>query len=75
VPALIKSRDPQQFIQRTKQRDLELGKGWIQIVRTLPFTKSGGTQNLSSLWAAFKKTCGGIYRGTLIFLNQRIQHL
>jgi len=35
VLALIKSRDPKQYIQRMKQRDPELGKGWVQFVHTL----------------------------------------
>lgn len=47
VLALIESRDPKQYIQRMKQRDPELGKGWVQIVRTLPITTAGGTQNLN----------------------------
>jgi hypothetical protein len=34
VLALIESRDPKQYIQRMKQRDPELGKGWVQIVHT-----------------------------------------
>ena len=47
VLALIDSRDPKQYIQRMKQRDPELGKGWVQIVRTLPIATLGGTQNLN----------------------------
>lgn len=47
VLALIESRDPKQYIQRMKQRDPELGKGWVQIVRTLPIATAGGTQNLN----------------------------
>ena len=47
VLALIESRDPKQYIQRMKQRDPELGKGWVQIVRTLPIATSGGPQNLN----------------------------
>jgi prophage antirepressor-like protein len=46
VVALIDSRDPKQYIQRMKQRDPELGKGWVQIVHTLPIETSGGTQNM-----------------------------
>ena len=42
VLALINSRDPKQYIQRMKQRDPELGKGWVQIVRTLPILTEGG---------------------------------
>lgn len=44
VLALIESRDPKQYIQRMKQRDLELAKGWVQIVRTLSVATRGGTQ-------------------------------
>jgi prophage antirepressor-like protein len=47
VLALIESRDPKQYIQRMKQRDLELGKGWVQIVRTLPIPTEGGPQKLN----------------------------
>src|SRR5271157_6260771 len=46
VLALIESRDPKQYIQRMKQRDPELGKGWVQIVHTLPIETSGGTQSM-----------------------------
>ena len=42
VLALIESRDPKQYIQRMKQRDPELGKGWVQIVRTLPISEVAG---------------------------------
>lgn len=44
VLALIESRDPKQYIQRMKQRDPELGKGWVQIVHTLPVPTDGGPQ-------------------------------
>jgi hypothetical protein len=46
VSALIDSKDPKQYIQRMKQRDPELGKGWVQIVHTLPIETSGGTQSM-----------------------------
>ena len=46
VLALIDSRDPKQYIQRMKQRDPELAKGWVQIVHTLSITTSGGAQNM-----------------------------
>ncbi|MCX5815778.1 MAG: Bro-N domain-containing protein [Proteobacteria bacterium] len=46
VLALIDSRDPKQYIQRMKQRDPELGKGWVQIVHTLPIETFGGAQNM-----------------------------
>lgn len=41
---LIESRDPKQYIQRMKQRDPELGKGWVQIVHTLSVPTIGGLQ-------------------------------
>jgi len=47
VLALIESRDPKQYIQRMKQRDPELGKGWVQIVHTLPIPTEGGPQRLN----------------------------
>ena len=43
VLALTDSADPKQYIQRMKQRDPELGKGWVHIVHTLSATTSGGT--------------------------------
>jgi prophage antirepressor-like protein len=46
VLTLIDSNDPKQYIQRMKQRDPELSKGWVQIVRTLAVATSGGQQNM-----------------------------
>jgi DNA-damage-inducible protein D len=46
VLALIDSKDPKQYIQRMKQRDPELGKGWVQIVHTLSIETTGGVQNM-----------------------------
>ena len=46
VLALIDSRDLKQYIQRMKQRDPELGKGWVQIVHTLSIETIGGAQNM-----------------------------
>lgn len=46
VLALTDSADPKQYIQRMKQRDPELGKGWVQIVHTLSVTTAGGPQNM-----------------------------
>jgi hypothetical protein len=46
VLALIASSDPKQYIQRMKQRDPELGKGWVQIVHTLPVKTPGGVQSV-----------------------------
>ena len=47
VLVLIDSKDPKQYIQRMKQRDQELKKGWVQIVRTLPIETPGGKQRLN----------------------------
>lgn len=46
VLALIDSKDPKQYIQRMKQRDTELGKGWVQIVHTLTIKTEGGKQHM-----------------------------
>jgi len=45
--ALIDSKDPKQYIQRMKQRDPELGKGWVQFVHTLLVETSGGRQRMN----------------------------
>lgn len=47
VLALIDSRDTKQYIQRMKQRDPELGKGWVQIVHTLSIGTVGGGQRMN----------------------------
>ena len=47
VFALTDSRDPKQYIQRVKQRDSELKKGWVQIVHTLLIDTSGGLQKMN----------------------------
>ena len=47
VLALIDSNDPKQYIQRMKQRDPELAKGWVQIVHTLFIDTSGGKQKMN----------------------------
>ena len=46
VLALIDSRDPKQYIQRMKQRDPELGKGWVQIVHTLFIPTDGADRDM-----------------------------
>jgi hypothetical protein len=46
VLALIDSKDSKQYIQRMKQRDPELGKGWVQIVHTLSIETAGGAQRM-----------------------------
>jgi len=47
VLALIDSKDPKQYIQRMKQRDPELSKGWVQIVHTLSIMTEGGNQKVN----------------------------
>jgi len=46
VFALTDSRDPKQYFQRMKQRDLELAKGWVQFVHTLSIETVGGPQRM-----------------------------
>ena len=46
VLALTDSSDPKQYIQRMKQRDGELAKGWVQIVHTLSVDTAGGKQQM-----------------------------
>jgi len=48
VLALTDSKDPKQYVQRMKQRDSELGKGWVQIVHTLSVETSGGAQRMGA---------------------------
>jgi prophage antirepressor-like protein len=47
VLALIDSNDPKQYIQRLKQCDSELAKGWVQIVHTLEVRTEGGPQKMN----------------------------
>jgi len=47
VLALIDSSDPKQYLQRMKQRDKELTKGWVQIVHTLDIKTEGGKQKMN----------------------------
>lgn len=47
VLALIDSNDPKQYIQKIKQRDAELSKGWVQIVHTLDVPTEGGLQKMN----------------------------
>ena len=46
VWVLTDSKDPKQYIQKLKQRDPELKKGWVQIVHTLEIITSGGKQKM-----------------------------
>ncbi|MFZ4549336.1 MAG: Bro-N domain-containing protein [Bacteroidales bacterium] len=43
---LTDSKDPKQYIKRMRQRDLELAKGWVQIVPTLWVETAGGKQKM-----------------------------
>lgn len=47
VLALTDSNDPKQYVQRMKQRDPELIKGWVQIVHTLEISTGGGKQKMN----------------------------
>lgn len=47
VLALIDSSDPKQYIQKMKQRDPELAKGWVQLVHTLDVPTEGGIQKMN----------------------------
>ncbi len=47
VSALTDSSDPKQYIQRMKQRDEEIAKGWVQIVHTLAIETEGGKQRMN----------------------------
>lgn len=46
IQVLTDSADPKQYIKRMRQRDLELGKGWVQIVPTLSVETKGGKQKM-----------------------------
>ena len=47
VNVLTDSKDPKQYIQKMKQRDEELARGWVQIVHTLSVPTSGGQQKMN----------------------------
>jgi len=47
VSVLTDSNDPKQYIQKLKQRDEPLSKGWVQIVLALPISTIGGIQNMN----------------------------
>jgi len=47
VSVLINSSDSKQYIQKMKQRDPELAKGWVQIVHTLEISTEGGRQKMN----------------------------
>lgn len=47
VFTLTDSKDPKQYIQKLKQRDMILNEGWVQFVHTLPIATKGGKQKLN----------------------------
>jgi len=47
VAILTDSKDPKQYINRLRQRDTELAKGWVQFVHTLTVETSGGKQRMN----------------------------
>jgi hypothetical protein len=47
VSVLTDSSDSKQYIQKMKQRDEFLAKGWVQIVHTLKIPTKGGIQNMN----------------------------
>ena len=47
VVALTNSNDVKQYINRMRQRDEELSKGWVQIVHTLSIETAGGKQRMN----------------------------
>jgi DNA-damage-inducible protein D len=47
VLVLTDSKDPKQYIKRMRQRDIELAKGWVQIVPTLWVETAGGKQRMA----------------------------
>jgi DNA-damage-inducible protein D len=47
ILALTSSTDPKQYIKKMKSRDLELNKGWVQIVPTLWVETAGWRQKMN----------------------------
>jgi len=47
IVALTDSKDPKQYIQKLKQRDELLNKGWVRFVRTLLVRTKGGKQKIN----------------------------
>jgi len=46
ISVLTESKDPKQYVKRMRQRDVELAKGWVQIVPTLWVETAGGKQQM-----------------------------
>ena len=47
VFALTDSKDPKQYINKMRKRDIELTKGWVQFVHTLLIDTDGGPQKVN----------------------------
>jgi len=47
ILSLIDSKNSKQYLQKMKQRDAELQKGWVQIVHTLLIETEGGQQKMN----------------------------
>jgi len=47
IAILTDSKDPKQYINRLRQRDDELAKGWVQFVHTLTVETAGGKQRMN----------------------------
>ncbi|MBU1200886.1 MAG: Bro-N domain-containing protein [Nanoarchaeota archaeon] len=47
IIALADSKDPKQYMNKMRNRDEELSKGWVQFVHTLSVPTSGGPQNMN----------------------------
>jgi DNA-damage-inducible protein D len=47
IQALTDSRDVKQYINKLRQRDEDLSKGWGQIVHTLSIQTPGGSQKMN----------------------------
>ncbi len=48
VYALTNSSNPKEYIKKIRKRDIELKKGWGQIVHTLKFDTAGGKQYMNA---------------------------
>ena len=47
VAALTDSANPTDYLNKIRKRDIELNKGWGQIVHTLPIETNGGKQRVN----------------------------
>lgn len=47
VSVLTDSSDPKQYINKMRQRDEQLSKGWVQLVHTLTIDTPGGKQKMN----------------------------